>query len=296
MEIAELEIFVTVAREQSVTRAAHALARVQSNVTTRLRQLEERLGVSLFLRDNKRMTLTQEGERFLVYAQRILGLVEESRQAMHGDRPSGRLRIGSMETSAASRLPRPLARYHARWPEVDIAIHTGDSQALADAVLGNRLDCAIVAHPTPGAACDADMGVFGGGLQGAYLFTEKLMLVLPAGHPNVRSVTDVQVRSLAAFAPGCTYRRCAEQWLGAQGGAGGRWHVIEMASYHAIMACVMAGTAMAVLPQSVLDVHRDAPDVSTVFLRDAHSFLISRAGFDTAAYTEFLRELHNQSA
>ncbi|WP_233750675.1 LysR family transcriptional regulator, partial [Bordetella bronchiseptica] len=125
MELAELEIFRAVARTESVTRAAHALARVQSNVTTRLRQLEDSLGVTLFLRENKRMTLTPDGRRLLAYAERLLALAEETRQAMRADTPAGRLRLGAMESAAASRLPQPLASLHAQWPDLAIDLHTG---------------------------------------------------------------------------------------------------------------------------------------------------------------------------
>lgn len=291
MEIAELEIFRAVAQERSVTRAAASLERVQSNVTTRLKQLEDDLGVALFLRDNKRMTLTAEGERFLPYAEQILGLVEESRQAMHNDQPRGALRVGAMESAAASRLPRPLARFHAAWPDVQIEIQTGTTQKMVDAVMAHRADCAVVAHPGVGAAREADMSVLAPGLQGTFLFSEKLMLVLPPDHKKVRSAADIQVRSLATFSRGCTYRQCAEDWLIEGNDRISKWNVIELSSYHAIMACVTAGTAIAVLPQSVLDLHRDAPDVQTVFLRNVHSFLIGREGFQTAAYLAFLREL-----
>ncbi|WP_144630907.1 LysR family transcriptional regulator [Bordetella genomosp. 13] len=289
MEFAELEIFRAVAREQSVTRAAQALDRVQSNVTTRLKQLEDDLGVALFLRDGRRMTLTPEGHGFLDYAERILALVEEARQSVHAGRPSGTLRVGSMESTAASRLPGPLARFHSCWPEVRVEIRTGTTQSLADAVAAHQLDCAVVAYPGDESPASADMDKLGPGLQGSYLFTEQLMLVLPPGHPAVRGPADVQVRSLAGFARGCMYRQCAEDWLTLPGLP--RWNVVEVNSYHAIMACVMAGTSAAVLPQSVLDLHRDAAAVRTVFLRDAHIFMIRRAGYDTASYHALLREI-----
>lgn len=291
MELTELEIFRAVAREQSVTRAAQSLERVQSNVTTRLKQLEDDLGVQLFLRDNKRMTLTAEGRRFLAYAEKILALAEESRQAMHDAQPSGQLRIGSMESTAASRLPRPLARFHGRWPDVTLSIQTGTTRVLTDAVIDHQIDCAVVAHPVDGPAHDADIEILGPGLQGSYLFTERLMLVLPPGHPPVERPADIRVRSLAAFARGCTYRQCAEDWLTQDGAGLANWNIIDLSSYHAIMACVMAGTAAAVLPQSVLELHRDAGDVRAVFMRDAHCFLISRDAFSTAAYRAFLDEL-----
>jgi len=102
LDLTELEIFRAVAVEQSVTKAARKLERAQSSVTTRVKQLEESLGVALFMRDSKRMALTPEGQRFLSYAERLLTLAEEAQQSMQRDVPTGRLRIGAMEAAAAS--------------------------------------------------------------------------------------------------------------------------------------------------------------------------------------------------
>src|SRR3989344_5303647 len=89
LDLAALDIFRTVAAEGSVTRAAERLQRVQSNVTTRVRQLEADLGTPLFLREGKRMALTPEGEVLRGYADRLLALAEEARQAV-GARPAPR--------------------------------------------------------------------------------------------------------------------------------------------------------------------------------------------------------------
>ncbi|MFU1987593.1 LysR family transcriptional regulator, partial [Bordetella avium] len=81
MDLSDLRIFLAVAREQSVTRAAQALDRVPSNVTTRIRQLEDHLGQALFMREHKRMTLSDAGRRLEDYAQRLLALADEAEQA-----------------------------------------------------------------------------------------------------------------------------------------------------------------------------------------------------------------------
>lgn len=292
VELAELEIFRAVAREQSITRAAKVLERVQSNVTTRVKQLEESLGVTLFQRGGKRMLLTPEGQRLLGYADQLLALAEEARQSMRAGAPSGRLRVGSMESTAATLLPKPLGRFHAAWPGVELDLSTGTSQALADAVLAHRLDCAIVAHPGTGTPASLDMAEMGEGLEGAFLTTEELVLVLPATHPKVRRPEDVTLRHLAAFSRGCTYRRCAEEWL-EQGGDDVRRHlaVVELPSYHAILAQVTAGSAVAIVPRSLLALQGGAGDLQTVPVRRVHTYLVKRSGFTTSAYDAFLQEL-----
>ncbi|MFL9926702.1 LysR substrate-binding domain-containing protein [Herbaspirillum lusitanum] len=242
MELAELEIFRAVVTEGGITRAAERLHRVQSNVTTRIKQLEESIGVPLFVRDRRRMVLTPAGEVMLDYAERILDLVQEARQAAAPQNPSGRLRIGSMESTAASRLPGPLAEFHQRWPEVRLELSTGPSLHLIDQVRNFKLDGALVAGPLPDLSLDATP-----------LYTEELLVAVPASHRRVRSADDIELDTLIVFEQGCTYRLHAEAWLAsAQKKPVRPMRVLELASYHAMLACVAAGAGVALVPRSVL--------------------------------------------
>ncbi|MCS8056574.1 LysR family transcriptional regulator NmoR [Pseudomonas aeruginosa] len=271
MDLSSLEIFRAVAHEASVTRAAQQLQRAQSNVTTRIRQLEEDLGVELFLRDGKRMSLTERGSEFLAYAEQLLALADEARQSMHPAEPGGRLRLGSMESTAASRLPALLASYHKACPRVALEVSTGTSRALFDGVRARRLDCALVAAG-PGWAGELD----GSGLRGEPLFREELLMILPAEHPPVHDVAEVRLRTLAGFARGCTYRQLAEDSLGTP------LTVQEVGSYHAILACVAAGACVGVLPRSVLQL-LGTPPLRSLPLAEVDTWLVWREGYATAA-------------
>src|SRR5262249_23443707 len=147
MDLTDLRIFRSVVREGGVTRAAARLHRVQSNVTTRIRQLEEDLGVALFIRARKRLHLAPAGQVLLDYADRLLALADEARAAVRDQRPRGVFRLGAMESTAAVRLPGPLAEYHRRHPDVTLELRTGNPQTLAAAVLAGELDAALVAEP-----------------------------------------------------------------------------------------------------------------------------------------------------
>ncbi|HCF1095721.1 TPA: LysR family transcriptional regulator [Pseudomonas aeruginosa] len=272
MDLSSLEIFRAVAHEASVTRAAQQLQRAQSNVTTRIRQLEEDLGVELFLRDGKRMSLTERGSEFLAYAEQLLALADEARQSMHPAEPGGRLRLGSMESTAASRLPALLASYHKACPRVALEVSTGTSRALFDGVRARRLDCALVAAG-PGWAGELD----GSGLRGEPLFREELLMILPAEHPPVHDVAEVPLRTLAGFARGCTYRQLAEDSLGTP------LTVQEVGSYHAILACVAAGACVGVLPRSVLQL-LGTPPLRSLPLAEVDTWLVWREGYATAAF------------
>lgn len=272
MDLSSLEIFRAVAHEASVTRAAQQLQRAQSNVTTRIRQLEEDLGVELFLRDGKRMSLTERGSEFLAYAEQLLALADEARQSMHPAEPGGRLRLGSMESTAASRLPALLASYHKACPRVALEVSTGTSRVLFDGVRARRLDCALVAAG-PGWAGELD----GSGLRGEPLFREELLMILPAEHPPVHDVAEVRLRTLAGFARGCTYRQLAEDSLGTP------LTVQEVGSYHAILACVAAGACVGVLPRSVLQL-LGTPPLRSLPLAEVDTWLVWREGYATAAF------------
>ena len=120
MDLSDLQIFRAVVQAGGITRAAEKLNRVQSNITTRVQQLEQDLGVELFIRNGKKLHLSPAGKLLLDYADRLLDLAEEAREAVHDAKPRGLLRLGSMESTASMRLPVPMNAYLSRYPEVTL--------------------------------------------------------------------------------------------------------------------------------------------------------------------------------
>jgi DNA-binding transcriptional LysR family regulator len=241
MDLSDLLIFKTVAEEGGILRAARKLHRVQSNVTTRIKQLETSIGVQLFFRDRQRLVLSPNGESLLVYADKLLRLAEEARIAVSGQTPRGVLRLGALESTSASRLPGVLVRFHRMFPNVRVELQTGTNDALTAAVKDRKLDAAFVAE----ASGDKS-------LKSLPIFREKLVLITSADHRRVTGPRDVREDSIIAFPNGCAYRRVLERWLGRKSLATMR--ILESSSYHAIIACVASGTGVAVVPESVLGV------------------------------------------
>lgn len=273
MDLSSLAVFRAVAAERSVTRASQQLGRAPSNVTVRIQQLEQELDVLLFSRDGRRMRLTREGETFLVYADRLLALAAEARQALKRPAAAGSFRLGSMESTAASRLPDLLTRFRALWPDVSLQLSMGATRDLAKRVLDQELDCALIAQPAHGEADDRiDTGFDPARLDAVRVFVEDLLIVLPASHPPIGGAADIKVDTLAALEPGCTYRRLAERWV--RGGTPLRTQ--EVGSYHAMLASVTAGNAIGVMPRSVLDLMQWPETVSTHPLCPVDTLLISR--------------------
>ena len=288
MEMESLTIFCAVASELSVTQAAARLGRAPSSVTTRIQQLEADMGAQLFVRTNKRMALTAAGERFHEYAQRLLALAEEARHVVTGGREGGTLRVGSMESTAASRLPALLAAYHARYPATRLALSTGPSRPLIEQVRTGLLDCAFVALP-PALGSAAALEELG--LASTSVWREELCLLLPASEGPVRRAVDVRTRSLAAFPQGCTYRSIAEEMLGVAGST--QWRVQELSSYHTMIACVAAGACVTLLPASVLALSDAPATLKTLSVGQADTLLVWRAGFDVPAFQHLLVQLSN---
>lgn len=248
MDFESFRIFCAVAAELSVTQAAAHLGRVPSNVTTRIQQLEAEVGIELFVRAGKRLALSAAGTEFLDYAQRLLALQEEALQVVTGATEGGSLRIGSMETTAAVRLPLQLARFHAANLTTSIKLQTGPSRPLIEDVRQGRLDCAFVALPL---AVNSEEFLDEMRLEAQPLWTEEMRLLLPASETEATFPLDVRVRTLVAFRPGCTYRSMAEDILAV--GDSPAWTVHEMASAHSMLACVAAGSCVTLLPASVIE-------------------------------------------
>lgn len=248
LDLDSLQIFRTVAREGGVTRAAARLNRVQSNVTTRVKQLEERLGVALFRRQGRALVLSTEGERLLVHAERLLRLADEAESELKAGPARGPFRLGSLESTAGSRLPAILSRYHRMHPDVVIELSTGTTGGLIQRVLDYRIEAAFVSEPftVPG-------------LSTLPVFDEELVLITAKDHPPVTRAADLGRSTILAFAQGCSYRKRLEDWFGAANVLPER--VLEFASYPAIIACVAAGTGCAIAPRSVLQSLRAAGDV-----------------------------------
>jgi DNA-binding transcriptional LysR family regulator len=238
MDLSDLRIFTTVVREGSVTRAARRLHRVQSNVTTRIRQLEQDLGVPLFIREGKRLHLAPTGKMLLGYAERLLSLADEARGAVQDPGPRGTLRLGAMESTAAVRLPGPLSEYHRKYSEVVLELRIGTPEVLAAAILAGQLDAALVSEPIADTHFDR-----------AAAFVEDLVIVAAAGHPPLGGKAKLP-RSIIAFEHGCPYRKRLENWYAKRREMPER--IVELGSYHAMLGCVVAGMGVAMIPKSVL--------------------------------------------
>jgi LysR family transcriptional regulator, cell division regulator len=237
MDFNELRIFKAVAEEGSVSRAAERLNCVQSNVTARIRQLEERLKVTLFHRKSRGVALTAAGRILLDYAERIMALVSEAERIVQEREPlGGKLIIGALETTAAVRLPPVLAEYHRRFPSVDLQLVTGTAVDLIRMILDFRLDGTFV----DGAIDHPDLVV-------EECFVEENVLLCAAGEDPLLRERPINI---LAFPIGCYYRKQLETWLHKSGFI--PYRIMEFSTIETIIGCVSAGMGITFLPRSVL--------------------------------------------
>lgn len=241
MDASDLRIFEAVARHAGMNRAAMELNTVQSNVTARIRQIEDRLGTQLFERHSRGVSLTAAGRRLLPYANRITQLLEEAERAVGDDgTPKGRLTVGSLETTAMVRLPNVLAVYAATYPAVDLAITTGTSVELVARVIEGRLEGAFVVGPVEHPELAQEP-----------IYREELAIVAA---PGIRRLSDILQRNelkIVVLRIGCSYRQRLENFLARRGVVGLRY--LEFGTLDAILGCVSAGIGITLLPKSVVD-------------------------------------------
>lgn len=288
MDLTQLEMFNAVAESGSITAAAKQVHRVPSNLTTRIQKLEEELGVALFIRENQRLRLSPAGHSFLSYSQRITGLVEEARRVVAGDEPEGLFALGSLESTAAVRLPPLLAQFKQRYARIQFNLVTGPSGTMIDAVLDGALSAAFVDGP-----------LLHPQLDGVPVFDEQMMIVAPADHAPITRAREVDGEQVYAFRANCSYRRHFESWFHDDGARPGRIH--EMESYHGMLACVIAGAGLALMPRAMLESMPASDRVSAWPMPDRWerltTWLIWRRGALTPtldAFTALLTEMKSQ--
>ncbi len=243
MDTGDLAVFSAVAQAGGITKAAQRLNTVQSNVTQRIRLLEDELGVPLFHRHSRGVSLTSAGSQLLPYAERIGRLMAEARQAATDElTPRGRIAIGALESATAVRLPPILAGYAASCPDVEIEIATGTAAELIEAVLTWRLEAAFVAGPVDHPELCA-----------VPLLEEELVLVTAPWITNLEALRAKRAAGklkIVVFRAGCSYRARLEALLAKRGLVD--ICRLEFGTLDGIIGCVGAGIGITLLPHVVV--------------------------------------------
>ncbi len=282
MDVSDLVIFEAVSRHGSMNRAAAELNTVQSNVTARVRTLEDELGVSLFQRHARGVSTTPAGQRILPLVARLTKLLADVRVAARDDgAPHGSLHLGSLETTTALRLSPLLTQFAMTYPEVRLAITTGTTRKLLDDVINCRVEGAFVAGPVSHPELHQET-----------VFTEELVLATSRQIRGLDALRDIPDLKTIVFQAGCSYRQRLDSLFADMGVVTAR--PLEFGSLEAIISCVSAGIGVTLLPKGIvgpawqdgrIGVHElphQEGHVETLFVR-------RRDAFVSSALTAFLQ-------
>jgi DNA-binding transcriptional LysR family regulator len=245
MEVRQLQIFRILAEELNFTRTAEKVHTVQSNVTAQIRALEEELGMPLFDRLGRRVTLTDAGRNFLPFASQALAAMDQGQRAIqNGAEPSGPLRIGAPESVLTYRLPPVLHTFRQRFPHVQLIFIPYMGTPFALELEAGKLDMAITmadAKPLTN-------------IKSIRLRTEQVFLLADPSHPLATQPSvkpsDLAGQNLLLTESGCTYREKLDRILALANIRPA--NVTEFSSVEAIKECISLGMGLGLLPAIVV--------------------------------------------
>ena len=245
MDSSLLKVFVEVARENSITKAANKLNFAQSNVTSRIKQLEKSLGFALFHRVPKGVILSKEGEKLYPYAVEIVKKVELATFSMKNINKQEHLIIGSTESNATTRIVPFLVQLHSDFPNMSLELITNTTREITKELLDYKVDIAFIS----GVPKHNDLIVLN-------KVEEDIVVVEPkiGDAPNV----------FLSFKNGCAYNEFGQTYL--KNSSNEDFKTLEFGNYEIILGCVKAGMGKSLLPMSIVKKHKYENDLKITAL------------------------------
>jgi DNA-binding transcriptional LysR family regulator len=295
MELRHLRYFVAVAEDLHFRRAAERLHVAQPAVSEQVRKLEDELGVQLFDRTQRKVSLTDAGTVLLTEARRVLRQAEAARLAVRSarDRPSIVLRIGYVPSSLPASIPRALHRVASTMPHLETRMEPGAGLELVEEVCAGELDAAVVSLPAPTA-----------GLRVTTLGDQRAVAIFPVGHPQAVS-PRVRLEQIApervVVLPRDADRPFYDAVIAACRDAGISPTLVEMpdGQIERVLLAVASGAGMALLPECVSERYA-AAGVRFVPLSDGGPILataiVSRRDTEHIPTVAMLRAVSQASA
>ncbi len=233
LDVDHLRTFIAIAETGSFTRAADLVHKTQSAVSMQMKRLEERIDKPIFERDGRASKLTEDGERLLDYARRIVKLNVEALAAFGDEDLSGRVRLGVPDDYADRYLPEIMARFSRAYPGVELSVICEPSSDLIKHIEADEIDLAIVT------ATDSS--------RVAETFRQERLYWVGSSRHSIHMEEQVP---LALGRPTCVWRTVAQERLGR---ANRNYRILYSSpSAGAMSSAVLAGLAITVLPESGL--------------------------------------------
>ncbi|HWP24724.1 MAG TPA: LysR substrate-binding domain-containing protein [Xanthobacteraceae bacterium] len=233
IDVDQLRTFIAIVETGSFTKAAEVVHKTQSAVSMQMKRLEERLARPIFARDGRASKLTEDGERLLDYARRIVKLNVEALAAFNDAKLSGRVRLGVPDDYADRYLPEIMARFARAYPGVELTVVCEPTVALLEQIEANELDLAIITDCYNTRPDET-------------FRRERLLWVTSNRH----ATHTEEPLPLALGRPSCAWRRTA---INALDSIGRPYRVLyTSANAGAVAAAVLSGLAVSVFPESGL--------------------------------------------
>lgn len=247
----DLKIFEAAATLGSFTKAAEATFTVQSNVTARIKNLEDEFGAELFRRVSRKVVLTEAGETLLQYTKKIGRLLEDAKSDIQSaEKIGGTIRIGCIETTMALKVPEIIKGFAELYPNVELEFHSSMLPALIRDVLNYELDAAFVAAP-----------INIPGLQQLVVRDEQLVIIAGGDVGKLSIVLKQEPLKIVVFGQGCFFRARLESWLGSKGIL--RYKSTVLNSIEGIINFVEAGLGISILPAEVVNQYYGNRNIKT---------------------------------
>lgn len=283
MELSDIDIMLAVGRTGKISQAAKELNYAQSNVTTRIRKLEEEYQVQLFDRSAKGVQPTEKGKQFLAYAARLRNLLYDLEQEMTDpEEPSGTLRIGIVETAASRRFIEILNEYQMTYPNVSISLVNATSpKVLRHKIQSSELDGAFISG-----ACVKE------GLKVEYEMQDTVHIISKRTETPLETFCQL---SWVVFPQGCPYREITEKFLAEEGLSAKK--LIEVSTMENLLGCVESGIAVTIMPCSVVHNQPEAytvHDLSDVLTPTATTFVRGENRYVSSALRQFIKLLNEK--
>jgi DNA-binding transcriptional LysR family regulator len=263
----QLRTLIEVVERGSFTDAAKRLHLTQPAISQQIRELENRCGLQLVERIGKRAFATPAGNELMVHGRRIMAEVEQALAAVrhHKTGAAGRVRIGAGPTALAVLLPPVLLKLRDAYPDIEIAVTTGTTHSIAEALLSNDIDLGLTALPVEGM-----------GLEAVPVRTDPMVAILPATDdaiPAKVTPADVAERTLILEYQRVPHRQLSRAWL--QAGGVGAKPALEFDNIEAIKGAVSAGLGMSIVPGPAMD---RGPPMNSVVVRPLDPPLLRTLG------------------
>lgn len=226
-----LKVFVEVANEKSISKAATNLNFAQSNVTSRIKQLEKSIGSSLFHRVPKGVILSQEGEKLYPYALEIIKKIELANYEMKNLNNQKHLIIGSTESNASTRIVSFLLELHKDFPNMSLELITNTTKEITKRILDYKLDIAFIS---------------------GFPKNDELLILnkIEENIVLVESKEENSSNNFLSFKNGCAYNEFGQEYF--KNILNKEFKNLEFGNYETILGCIKAGMGKSILPFSII--------------------------------------------